>query len=131
MRFENLLFVNAVIAVPMGIAFILAPARLLTTYGVTLSPMGLVIYQFWGVFLVGLGLLVWSVRKVEDRGVQRAIALTLFLTYGASCIIAVRGQLAGANITGWSTVVFFSLLALTFGYYRLILLRRPDGRHGG
>ena len=131
MKFKKLLLVNAVIAVPMGIAVILAPAKLLASYGVTLSPMGLVIYQFWGAFLVGIGLLLWSVREVEDRAVQRAIALALTLTYGVSCTIAVRGQLAGANSTGWSTVVLFLLLALAFGYYRLILLRQLDGRNGG
>lgn len=59
MTFRTLLSIHAVIAVPTGIACVLAPAQLLATYGVTLPPMGLVIYQFWGAALVGLGMLTW------------------------------------------------------------------------
>ena len=123
MRFESLLLVSAVIAVPMGVACILAPAQLLATYGVALAPMGLVIYQFWGAFLLGLGMLAWSARKITDRGVQRAIASSLTITFGISCAIAVRGQFAGANNVGWSTVALFLLLASAFGYCRLTRLR--------
>ena len=123
MRFESLLLISAVIAIPMGIACILAPAQLLATYGVTLPPMGLVIYQFWGTFLLGFGLLTWSARKIRDRSAQRAIASSLTITFGISCAIAVRGQFAGANNVGWSTVALFLLLASAFGYCRLTRLR--------
>ena len=123
MEFRTLLLINAVIAIPVGSACILAPAQLLATYGVTLPPMGLVVYQFWGAFLLGLGMLTWSARKTEDRGVQRAVASSLFITYLISCAIAVRGQYAGANSVGWSTVALFLLLALGFAYLRLGGLR--------
>ena len=123
MEFRTLLLINAVIAIPVGIACILAPAQLLGTYGVMLPPMGLVVYQFWGAFLLGLGMLTWSVRKTEERGAQRAIASSLTVTYGISCAIAVRGQLSGANNMGWSTVALFLLLALGFAYLRFSGLR--------
>lgn len=124
MEFKTLMSVNAIIAIPVGIACILAPAQLLATYGISLPPMGLVIYQFWGAFLLGLGMLVWSARSIEERGVQRAIALSLFITYGIGCAIAVKGQLSGANNTGWSTVVLFLLLAVAFASLWIGRLRR-------
>ena len=116
MGFATLLLANAVVAVLAGTACILAPTRLLAAYGVTLTPMGLVVYQFWGAALMGLGFLAWFARKAEEPGSQKAIALSLFITYGASCVIAVRGQFAGANSLGWSTVALFMLLALGYGW---------------
>jgi hypothetical protein len=124
MIFRNLLAINAVIAVPMGFACMLAPARLLAAYGVSLPPMGLVVYQFWGVTLVGLGLLSWFARSTEPLGVQKAMAVSLLIFHGLSCAVAVRGQFAGANNLGWSTVGLFLMLALTFAYLWIARLRR-------
>ena len=95
------------------------PARLLASYDVKLAPMGLVIYQFWGVALIGLGMLVWFARDTSESALQRKLALALFITNGLSCIMVVRGQYAGANTFGWSTVALFFLLASGFGTYIL------------
>ena len=128
MEFRTFMTTNAVIAIPAGMACILAPAQLLATYGVSLDSMGLVIYQFWGAFLLGLGLLAGSARMIEERKVQRAIVSSLAITYGISCAIAVRGQFAGANNMGWSTVVLFLLLASACAFLRFGKLRQTlDG----
>jgi hypothetical protein len=116
MEFRTFLAINAVIAVPTGVACVLVPARLLATCGVTLTPMGSVVYQFWGAALIGLGLLAWCARGVEEAGLQKAIALSLFITYAISCVIAVRGQFAGANNLGWSAVALFLVLSLGYGW---------------
>lgn len=127
MSFRVLLAINAVIAFLMGAACVIAPAQLVGTYGVTLTPMGLVIYQFWGVTLMGLGLLTWFARTSEEPSAQRAIALSLFLYHGLSCAVAVRGQYAGANRLGWTTVGLFLVLALAFGCLWLVGLRQVTG----
>lgn len=124
MSFRTLLAINALIAVLMGAACVLASAQLIGSYGIALTPMGLVVYQFWGATLIGLGLLTWLARFIETRGTQRALAASLFAYHGLSCVIAVRGQYAGANDMGWSTVGLFLLLALAFGYFCLVGLRR-------
>ena len=124
MSFRTLLAVNTVVAIPTGIACVLAPVQLLDAYGVVLTPMGLVIYQFWGAALIGLGLLTWFARTTRERGTQRAFAASLLTFHALSCAIAVRGQYAGANDMGWSSVGLFLLLALAFGYFFLVGLRR-------
>jgi hypothetical protein len=116
MKFRTFLSVNAGVAVLAGIACILAPAQLLASYGVSLTLMGLVIYQFWGAALVGVGLLTCFARAEEKPGSQRAIALSLFITYALSCVMAVRGQFAGANSLGWSAVALFLVLSLGYGW---------------
>lgn len=121
MRCKTLLTVNSVLAFVTGIACVCVPARLLSGYGVSLSPMGLVIYQFWGAALIGLGMLTWFTRGTKDPAQQKALALSLFVTNALSAAMAVRGQFAGANAFGWSAVAIFCLLALAFG----ALLFRP------
>ena len=46
MKFKTLLTINAVLAIASGIACVLVPDELLSNYEVSLSRMGLVIYQF-------------------------------------------------------------------------------------
>ncbi|MFC1868311.1 hypothetical protein ACFL0H_09280 [Thermodesulfobacteriota bacterium] len=120
MMFRTLVTINSILAFVSGAACILIPDKLLAQYDVTLSPMGLVIYQFWGAALIGLGLLTWFARSIMETVFQKKIALALFITNGLSVVMAVRGQFAGANTSGWSTVVMFSLLTLGFGAFLLI-----------
>lgn len=116
MKFKTLLTINSILSVIAGILCVLMPAQLLSSYGISLIPMGLVIYQFWGAALIGLGMLTWFVRKIKEPAMQRSIALSLFVTHGLNTIMAIRGQFAGANKFGWSNVALFLLLALGFGF---------------
>lgn len=131
MMFKVLLTINSALAFISGIACVVIPAQLLEFYDVRLSPMGLVIYQFWGASLIGLGLLTWFARSIRESMLKRRIALALFITNGLSCVMAVRGQYAGANTSGWSMVALFLLLALGFGTLMLIKPRTGDSQTGG
>lgn len=123
MAFKTLLTVNSILALVTGTACVLVPSQLLAHYEVRLSPMGIVIYQFWGATLVGLGMIIWFARGFTDRLLQRKLSIALFVTNVLSCIMAFRGQYAGANARGWSMVVLFGLLALAYGAFTLIKLR--------
>ncbi len=105
----------------------LIPTQLLANYDVTLSAMGIVIYQFWGASLLGIGLFSWFVRNSDELVLLRRFALVLFITNALNTIFAIRGQYAGANASGWSTVMIFLILALAFGILviNLFLSREP------
>ncbi|MBU1581525.1 MAG: hypothetical protein KKE44_02125, partial [Proteobacteria bacterium] len=75
MKFKTLLIINSVFAFFAGIACILMPVQLLASYGICLIPMGVVIYQFWGTALIGLGMLTWFSRNITESDLQKAIAL--------------------------------------------------------
>ena len=124
MKFKVLLTVNSVLALVTGTACVLVPVQLLAQYEVTLSPMGLVVYQFWGATLFGLGMLIWIARAINDPVLQRRISLALFVTNALSCMMALRGQYAGANARGWSMVVLFGLLAVAYGVF--IFVKRQN-----
>ena len=133
MKFKVLLTINAFLAFVSGAACVLMPAQLLAQYDVSLSPMGLVIYQFWGAALMGLGMLTWFAMRITTVALQKRIALALFVTNGLSVVMAVRGQFAGANASGWSTVALFLLLTLAWGVFiplKASMANHPDTRHG-
>jgi hypothetical protein len=79
MKFKTLLTINSVLAVVAGIACVLVPAQLLASYGISLVPMGLVIYQFWGAALIGLGMLTWFARNIKESELQKTFALPFLL----------------------------------------------------
>jgi hypothetical protein len=117
MKFKILCTIISIMAIITGIFCILTPACLLSNYNVSLSEMGLVIFQFWGAALIGFGMLTWLARSIEDPGLQRKYAIALFIANGLSCVMAVRGQFAGANTFGWSTVGIFLLFSLGSGVF--------------
>jgi hypothetical protein len=100
------------------------PTQMVANYGVNLSPMGIVIYQFWGAALIGIGLMSWSARNIKELSFQKMFALSLFIMNATSFIIALRGQYAGANNFGWSTVAIYLFLAIGFGLFSISISRR-------
>jgi hypothetical protein len=130
MDIKSLLTVNSVLAFVSGTACVLVPAQLLAHYEVTLPPMGLVVYQFWGSTLIGLGLLIWIARADTGRQLQRKISLALFVTNTLCCVMAVRGQYAGANARGWSMVVLFGVLAVAYGAFIFVKPQNSATKNG-
>jgi hypothetical protein len=88
--------------------------------------MGIVIYQFWGAALVGIGLLSWFARNIVEIAYQKVFALSLFIMNGMSFIIALKGQYAGANNLGWSTVAIYLFLAIGFGLMNLTIAKKTQ-----
>ena len=130
MQFKSILTINAILAFASGVACVLAPAQMLAFYGVTLDSMGLVIYQFWGTALIGLGMLTWFLRNIQVPGLNKTIALSLLITNGLSTVMAIRGQFAGANSFGWSTVALFLLLTIAWSLFLLLGRNTIENKDG-
>ena len=120
MKFKTLLTIFAVVAFVAGLTCVLVPAPMLSSYGVSLIPIGYVVFQFWGSTLMGLGMLSWFARNIEEPALQKKFALSFLMTIALGTVMAIRGQYAGANDFGWSTVALFSLFTLGFGSFFLV-----------
>lgn len=123
MKFKSLLTIFSVVAFVAGLACVLAPAQMLSSYGVSLVPIGYIVYQFWGSTLMGLGMLSWFARNIEEPALQKKFAVSLLITTALGTVMAIRGQYAGANDFGWSNVALYSLLTLGFGSLFLVKAR--------
>lgn len=89
----NLLFViNAILAGLFGLGLIFAPAFVMDIYGVELPPAGLILGQMLGSCLVGIAILSWLARGMEDFGIRRNLALVFFLGYLINFVISLLAQ---------------------------------------
>jgi hypothetical protein len=118
MKLGNLFAVNAVIAGLFGVGFVVAPARVLAQYGLTMDAGFGLIAQLFGAALIGYAILTWAARNAGDSDARQAIVLALFIADGVAFVLALMGQLKGTvNSLGWSTVAIYLLLAIGFAYF--------------
>jgi hypothetical protein len=120
MKLGGFLIVKAIVSLAFGIAYVLGSAIVMSLYGVTLSPAGILMTRFVGACLIGIGLICWLDRSA-DRDALQGITLALFVGDTVGFIVALIGQLSGAlNALGWANVVIWLLLALGLGYFRFL-----------
>jgi hypothetical protein len=78
--------------------------------------------RYFGVALIGIGLVCWLARDVTDGKAQRSIILALLISNIIGVIVSVQGTLSGVmSAVGWSAVGIYVLLGLGVAY----LFMRP------
>ena len=79
-------------------------------------------FRYAGAGSIGLAILLWLARDIQDAQAQRAIGLGVMLTAALGVLLALNGVLSGMlNVLGWSLVVIDLLLTLSL---RLFLVRQ-------
>jgi len=121
MKLSYLLIFNAIVALVYGISLVLIPATVAELHGITPSPGTNLVGQFFGVTLIGIGLLVWFARNVTDPVARRAIILAQLVATVVGVIVALLGTLSGVmNVVGWLAVVIYLVLALGYAYFQFV-----------
>ncbi len=124
MKLSNLLSINGIVAGVYGISFVLIPATVLSLYGVTQGPGEILMGQYFGVALIGIGALTWLARNVADSEAQRAIILAMLISCVVGLIVSVLGTITGVmNTFGWSAVGIYLFFSLGYGYFQF--LKKP------
>jgi len=119
MKLKTLLVINTIIALVYGISLVLMPATVGGMHGMSPNPGTNLVAQFFGLTLIGVGLICWLVRNAADSGTQRAIVLAQLISTVIGVIVAVMGTISGVmNTVGWSAVVIYLLLALGYAYFQ-------------
>lgn len=119
MKLKYLFIFNAIATIIFGIGSVVIPQTLVTLFGSTLNPAGVLMMQYGGVWLIGLGLLAWLVRNAAESEARKAVILAFMVCYGIAFIVALLAQLnAVLNAFGWGTVGLNLVLALGYGYFQ-------------
>jgi len=119
MKLKSLFIFNAIATIIFGIGSVLAPQTLVSLFGATLNPAGVLMMRYGGAWLIGIGLLAWFARNAADSEARRAIVLAFLICYSIAFIVALLAQLAAVlNALGWATVALNLLLALGYGYFQ-------------
>lgn len=121
MRLSNLLIFHAVVALVFGILFVLAPAPVVSLYGVTLGLAGTLMARSVGACLIGIGLACWFARSSGASELRQGVILSFFIGDVVGFIVALLGQLSGVtNALGWINVAIWLSLTLGLGYFRFL-----------
>lgn len=121
MKLRNLFILHGVIAIGYALAFFVAPSPLIAYYGITPSLEGILMSRFFGMGLLGIGLITWLTRNAAETEAGRSIVFALVITYTVGFILALAGTLFGPfNALGWIATVLNLLLGLGFGYFQFI-----------
>ena len=121
MKLNNLLVLNAVIAIVYGIAFLLIPGSVLAMYGAAPGPQINLTGQFFAVELIHVGVLAWLIRNVSDGLAQRAIIIAGLVANLVGLVVSLIGTLTGVvSSFGWSAVVIYVVLALGYAYFQFM-----------
>jgi len=121
MNLKSLFIFNAIATIIFGVASVLTPQVIVSLYGATLNPAGMLMMQYGGAWLIGIGLLAWFARNAADSEARRAIVLAYLICYSIAFIVALLAQLdAVLNSFGWGTVALNLLLAVGYGYFQFV-----------
>ena len=140
MKLHHLINVNAVLSLLFGIAFTLYGPLMMAFFGIPEIPEGNVLLywhvvafaRMFGVALLGVGLILWSLRKIAESNtispeIQRGITYALILANGMGIVVALTQQAQiWSSPAGWATVAVFTLLFV--GYVYLLVVESRTAR---
>lgn len=145
MKYRHLMSVASVVFLLLGLSFMINVPWILSFYGIDLSApseprlvlrtgpdplmVGIAFMRVLGAMLMGVGVIAWLVRRVEDAGVQASV-LSGFFAFSGLAFLAVFLQhvqvgMVVPQLTGSSArllVALLLLLSAAFGYLRYIKL---------
>jgi hypothetical protein len=118
MKIGAFLAIAAAIAVIYGVAFIVAPDFVLITYGMVPNAASNLMARYFGVTLIGIGLITWLVRETSDGKALRGLLSGLAIQAAIGLLVSIWGTVSGTmNAMGWSAVLIYVILLAGYLYY--------------
>lgn len=123
MNYRIMFFINALIAVLLGLGFLVVPDKILDQLGVDGYAATKLLSQFFGTAMLGLGLLLWFAKDVTDTTLQKGMGIALLVGALAGLLITVMGTTSGVlRANWWMALVVYAILGLAYGY---LLFQKP------
>ena len=120
MNTRTVLTVAAVIGLIFAVGLLLIPDFMGTLYGLGTSPVQAVLARYFGLTLLGVGLINWFARDMDYASLRPIIIGNLVADF-VGIIVSVMGTLGGVmNALGWSSVLIYLLLTLAFAYLQFM-----------
>ena len=117
MKLSTVFIFNTLAALGYAAGLLIIPATIMTWHGIPFDVSTLLMARYFGVALLGIGLVTWFARNAEKSNARGAITLGLSISYIAGFILSVQATLAGQmNALGWLPAVVYLLLILGYGY---------------
>ena len=121
MKLSTFMSIVAIFAFVFGLSYLFAPVQANLPFGITLDNTAQWVCRYLGGAYIGIAILVWFARKVEEGEALRAILLGGFIMSAIGIVLATLDSLyGGGNAFVWSFVAVYILLTLGFGYFRFV-----------
>jgi len=115
------LAIAAAIAIIYGVAFIVAPDFVLITYGMPADAASKLLARYFGLTLLGIGLVTWLVRETSDGKAMRGLLYGLAIQAVIGLIVSISGTVSGTmNEMGWSAVLIYAVLLAGYLYFLFV-----------
>lgn len=118
MTIKTFFAIFAVLAVLFGIGFVLAPAQVLSNYGVESSPAIALMSRQFGGTLLAMAVILWCARDFREEAALRAVLIGFGVSDVINCIVAIVATSSGTiNALGWTVVLIYLGGAVGAGYF--------------
>lgn len=118
MKLKSFLALHSGVALICGLGLLTAPKRLLTLCGLDLPGDGALVGQLLGGALLGLALLSWLSREVNDPVALRAVLAGLLLFNASAMVTLALSSLSGMlNPVGAGLAAVQLTLSVATGLY--------------
>ena len=119
MKLSHVFSFNALVALVYAIGFLIVPNTVMGLHGLPAGETQALLARYFGVALIGLGLIAWYVRDVAHPPLKEGITISLFLSSLIGFVLSIQATLSGQmNVVGWLPTAVYLLLFLGFGYFR-------------
>ena len=120
MSYKLLFVLSAIVAVIIGLGFLIVPDRALPLLGTTEQYVStLVAARFFGFALFGMGLVLWFAKDVADEKAQKNLGIANLVISVIGLGLSLYSTMAGNAVirtNAWVPIVLFLVGALAYGF---------------
>jgi hypothetical protein len=121
MKLRSFISIHSILLFLFGLGFLLVPAWMLSVYGTSTNPTGLLTARVFGIGNIQLSIIMWTFRNDVGSKIMKALVLLLFVGNALAFCLAFQAQISGVfNVLGWTNVALYLLSALGYGYFQLV-----------
>ena len=119
MNARTFFIVQAIVAIVFALGFLIIPRAVSHIYGAVSGPVAILAFRYFGVALLGIGLIFWFAKDVTDAEARRAILGGACIANQIGVVVSLWGTASGImNGLGWTVVLLYILLAAGCFYFR-------------
>lgn len=120
MKLNTFLLIAAILYAIFGLGGLFAPAQLYGPMGITMDASAQLMARTGSAAVVGLAVMLWLARGVENAAATRAILLGNVVYIAVEVAILVIGLVSGSmSAAGLPGLIVDALLLVGFGYFYL------------
>ncbi len=126
MNYRILFLFNALVAVLLGLGFLIVPSLVLGQFGVDEYAATKLVSQFFGTAMIAGGLLLWFAKDVNEASLQKGMGIASLVGAIAGLAMSVVGISTGIlRSNGWMAIIAYVLFGLGYAYLLFLKPRSP------